>query len=310
MSREFTQLVWNEQLADDCRHLVRLAVREDLDRWWDWTTVSLVPREARGAARLAARQPGVIVGLRAAQLALEEMHADIEWHAEVEDGATVTAGATLAHCRGSARDLLTSERIALNFVGRLSGIASLTRRYVDAIQGTKASVYDTRKTTPGWRRLEKYAVRCGGGRNHRTGLFDAILIKDNHLALGGDAKSGAKFDPADAVRRARAFLAEAAVDRPALADLPVEIEVDSLEQLAVVLPVSPDIVLLDNMRPEQLRQAVELRDGTAPGVQLEASGGVNLDTIRAIAETGVERISVGALTHSAASLDVGLDWET
>jgi len=307
--RDFTQLTWNEQLIDDCRQLVRLAVREDLDRGWDWTTVSLVPGAGRGGAVLVARQPGVICGLRAAELALREMHADVTWRACVEDGTSVEPGTALARLQGSARDLLTCERIALNFVGRLSGISTLTRHYVDAIRGTAASVYDTRKTAPGWRRLEKYAVHGGGGRNHRTGLFDAILIKDNHLAFGVDSTSGTEFGPADAVRRVREFLTQAAADQPGLADLIVEIEVDSLEQLAAVLPAGPDIVLLDNMTPEQLRAAVTMRWNEAPEVQLEASGGVNLATIRAIAETGVERISVGALTHSAVALDVGLDWE-
>jgi len=306
--REFAQLTWNEQTIDDCRQLVRLAVREDLDRCWDWTTVALVPQSGRGGAVLAARQSGVICGLRAAELALQEMHADITWRTCVEDGSVVEPGTTLAHLQGSARDLLTCERIALNFVGRLSGISTLTRRYVDAIRGTTAAVYDTRKTAPGWRRLEKYAVHCGGGRNHRTGLFDAVLIKDNQLAFGGDPASGAKYGPADAVRRAREFLAQAAAENPGLADLPVEIEVDTLDQLALVLPASPDIVLLDNMSLAQLQEAVALRWRTMPEVQLEASGGVTLATIRAIAETGVERISVGALTHSAVALDVGLDW--
>lgn len=310
MLRDFAQLTWNEQVIDDCRQLVRLAVREDLDRCWDWTTVALVPGTGRGGAVLAARQSGVICGLRAAELALQEMHADVTWQASVEDGATVAPGTALAHLQGSARDLLTCERIALNFVGRLSGIATLTRRYVDAIRGTAASVYDTRKTAPGWRRLEKYAVHCGGGRNHRTGLFDAVLIKDNHLALGGDPRSGTKYGPADAVRRAREFLAQAGLEKPGLAELPVEIEVDTLEQLEAVLPAGPDLVLLDNMSLEQLRAAVAMRCQAAPGVQLEASGGVTLATIRAIAETGVERISVGALTHSAVALDVGLDWES
>lgn len=307
--RDFKQLAWDEWLADDCRQLVRLAVREDLDRLWDWTTVSLVPREGRGAATLGARQAGVICGLKVADLAIAEMHAQIEWTPLVEDGATVEPGAVVARLAGSARDLLTCERVLLNFVGRLSGIASLTRRYVDAIAGTHAAVYDTRKTTPGWRRLEKYAVHCGGGRNHRTGLFDAILIKDNHLAFGVDPRSGGEFSPAQAVRQAHDFLARAAQDKPQLKDLFVEIEVDSIEQLAEVLTAGPDIVLLDNMSPELLRRCVALRNEQSPAVQLEASGGVNLQTIRAIAETGVERISVGALTHSAVGLDVGLDWE-
>ncbi len=301
VNKEFAQLEWNEQVADDCRQLVRLAVREDLDRWYDWTTLSLVPRETQGAAAVATRQPGTIAGLRAAALALEEMEVDVHWEPAIEDGQSVRAGTTVAHVRGSVRDLLTAERLVLNLLGRLSGVATLTRRYVEAIQGTPARIYDTRKTTPGWRRLEKYAVRCGGGRNHRTGLFDAILIKDNHLALGLRSAG-------EAVRLAREFLQQDSPHFRHVADMIVEVEVDTLEQLAEVLPLGPDIVLLDNMSVEQLRQAVTRRDAVNPAVELEASGGVNLQTVRGIAQTGVERISVGALTHSAIGLDLGLDW--
>jgi nicotinate-nucleotide pyrophosphorylase (carboxylating) len=191
--------------------------------------------------------------------------------------------------------------LLLNLVGRLSGVATLTRRFVDAVQGTPARIYDTRKTTPGWRRLEKYAVKCGGGCTHRTGLFDAVLIKDNHLAW-------MQLRPGDAVRRAREFL-RATLRDPAQAEtMLLEVEVDTLEQLEDALPAGPDIVLLDNMSLEQLRAAVARRNAVDPGIELEASGGVNLRTVRGIAETGVERISVGALTHSAVSLDVALDW--
>jgi len=218
------------------------------------------------------------------------------------------AGRRSAVVNGDVRDLLTSERILLNLLGRLMGIATLARQYAEAILGTGAKVYDTRKTTPGWRRLEKYATRCGGARNHRTGLFDAVLIKDNHLALlntTGQNHSGNA--PAVAVKRARDFLSEELPGkRPT--DCLIEVEVDTLEQLTVVLPARPDIVLLDNMAPEILREAVRLRNSRAPQVQLEASGGIDLSRIRKIAETGVERISIGALTHSAQSLDIGLDW--
>lgn len=320
VNKDFTQLVWDERLDDDCRQLVRLAVREDLDRFWDWTTVILVPRESRGAARIVARHRGVVAGLRAAQCAFDEMQVDVTCETVVDDGQPVEPGQTVATLRGSARDLLTSERIALNFLGRLSGIATLTSQYVAQIVGSKARLYDTRKTTPGWRRLEKYAVRCGGGHNHRTGLFDAVLIKDNHLAFGapvaqaatasqfagGQSSEGRQFSPAEAVRRARGHLREHG--GPAFADAIVEVEVDSLEQLRQVLPESPDIVLLDNMTPAMLRQAVQLRDEIGLVVELEASGGVNLGTIREIAFTGVDRISVGALTHSAIGFDLGLDW--
>jgi nicotinate-nucleotide pyrophosphorylase (carboxylating) len=205
----------------------------------------------------------------------------------------------------------------------MSGIATLTRQYVEAVRGTKARIYDTRKTTPGWRRLEKYAVRCGGGSNHRTGLFDAVLIKDNHLAFGdlalgdlalGDLALGAEassanpvsYTPAEAVLRARRFLDEQGL--AAQGCTIVEVEVDTLEQLDEVLPAGPDIVLLDNMSPPMLVEAVARRNAAGSAADLEASGGVNFATVRQIAQTGVERISVGALTHSAVCLDVGLDW--
>jgi nicotinate-nucleotide pyrophosphorylase (carboxylating) len=188
------------------------------------------------------------------------------------------------------------------------GIATLTSRYVREVASTHARVYDTRKTTPGWRRLEKYAVRCGGGRNHRMGLFDAVLIKDNHLAQRAGARVGSPADAMAAVREARQFLLSR--QEPAgQGTLPIEVEVDSLAQLEAVLPARPDVVLLDNMSPSDLCQAVELRNRMAPGIELEASGGVTLSTIRQIAECGVERISVGALTHSARVLDIGLDWQ-
>jgi nicotinate-nucleotide pyrophosphorylase (carboxylating) len=211
----------------------------------------------------------------------------------VEDGAQVGRGTLLAVVAGPLRSILAAERTALNFLQRLSGIATLTRKFVAAAAGTRAKLLDTRKTTPGWRLLEKYAVRCGGGVNHRVGLYDGILIKDNHLAgLGGD------------VRRA----VEAARTHPGNEGIPVEVEVDTLDQLEVALAVRADIVLLDNMSLDQLRTAVARRDAIAPDVLLEASGGVNLNTVQEIAATGVDRISVGALTHSAVALDIGLDY--
>ena len=313
MKRDFVQLEWSSQIEEDLRRIVRLAVFEELDRGHDWTTVSLVPEEAKASALIAARKPGVIAGLKAVAVILDEMEIDAEFHPLISDGDAVLTGAVLGRIAGQARDLLTSERIILNVIGHLSGIATLTRKLVDAIAGTRARIYDTRKTTPAWRRLEKYAVHCGGGNNHRTGLYDAVLIKDNHLALGREESGGRFFSPAEAVRRVRQFLEQQAAGEPARgaadANMIVEIEVDSLEQLAEVLPERPDIVLLDNMSLDTLRQAVRMRDSSGYSAELEASGGVNLDTVRAIAETGVARISVGALTHSATNLDVGLDWE-
>lgn len=304
MQRDFQQSLWDTATEDDCRQLIRLAVREDLGRAYDWTTVALVGPETAGQAQVVARRGGVIAGLPAAQLVLAEMDAQVLWQPRIADGAAVTAGTVLATVSGSARSLLTAERPLLNFLGHLSGIATLTRRYVEAVAGTQARLYDTRKTTPGWRRLEKYAVRMGGGHNHRTGLFDAVLIKDNHLALG--AVGGRS--PAEAVAAARDFLARLPAGEPAR-DMIVEVEVDTLAQFAEVLAAGPDIVLLDNMSLDDLRSAVARRNAQAPEVELEASGGVNLQTIRGIALTGVDRISVGALTHSATWFDVGLDWE-
>jgi nicotinate-nucleotide pyrophosphorylase (carboxylating) len=235
------------------------------------------------------------------------MDVTIEIAMQANDGDVISAGQTLATLSGPARSLLTSERILLNLIGRLSGIATLARKYVDAVAGTNARIYDTRKTTPGWRRLEKYAVHCGGAHNHRTGLFDAILIKDNHLALAAQAQGTGHLTAAEAVRRARDFVASMKAGQRGV-PLLIEVEVDTFAQLAAVLPENPDFVLLDNMNAEQLRHAVELRNSAAPSVELEASGGVNLTTVAGIAASGVERISVGALTHSAVSLDVGLDW--
>ena len=308
MHKEFTQLDWTAELVEDTRRLVRLAVAEDLDRTYDWTTVALAPEGAQGSADVVIRGAGVVSGLAAAAHVLQEMNALVQWQALAADGDAIGAGAVAAKLDGSARDLLTCERTLLNFLGHLSGIATLTRQYVDAVAGTKARIYDTRKTTPGWRRLEKYAVGCGGGHNHRTGLHDAILIKDNHLALGGQSSGGVHYSPAEAVQKVRQFMRHALAGDPRAEAMIVEVEVDSLAQLQQVLPAGPDIVLLDNMTPDVLRQAVVIRDDLAPAVELEASGGVNLQTVRAMAETGVERISIGSLTHSAPNLDIGLDW--
>lgn len=312
--KNFHQFDWNDQLEADWRALVRLAVDEDLGGMGDLTTRALVADDVPARASLVARSSGVLAGAAAARMTLEFFDPRLEWIGEVVDGQPVGRGQTIATIEGPAAGLLTAERTLLNLLGRLSGIATLTARYVEAVRGTKARIYDTRKTTPGWRRLEKYAVRCGGGHNHRAGLYDAILIKDNHLALAAPGEVGRTGDvirrldaPAEAVRRARQFV-EVHVPRGLRAGVVVEVEVETLEQLRSVLTEHPDVVLLDNMTPDRLREAVALRDTVAPGVELEASGGVDLDTARAIAETGVERISVGRLTHSAAWLDLALDF--
>ena len=262
MFTEFSQIEWDGDVEEDCLQLVRLAVREDLGREFDWTTVALVDAQTMAEAAVVARKPGVIAGLRAARVVLDEMDQRTRWTPHVEDGAQVEAGTVVATVAGSARTLLTAERLILNFVGHLSGIATLARKYVAAVADTKARIYDTRKTTPGWRRLEKYAVRMGGASNHRTGLFDAILIKDNHLALGaagGAHAEQARFSPAEAVLKARRFLAQLRPEdaRPAML---VEVEVDTLDQFELVLPARPDIVLLDNMSTADLSAAVHRRN--------------------------------------------------
>ena len=305
---EFTQVQWDQDLIDDCHHLIRLAIREDLGRSYDCTTLALISPESTGQAVVTTRQGGVVAGLAAAHLVLHEMEIPDVWNPLVEDGQTVTPGTELATLRGASRDLLTSERLLLNFIGRLSGVATLTRQFVDAVSGSGAKIYDTRKTTPGWRRLEKFAVRCGGGHNHRSGLYDAILIKDNHLALRADQPQSDP-SPAAAVAAARRFTTESQTSSTPAPPMIIEIEVDTLQQLESVLESRPDLILLDNMPPRDLTAAVARRDRLGCSTELEASGGITLQTVRAIAETGVDRISVGGLTHSAVALDVGLDWQ-
>ncbi|MCS6864264.1 MAG: carboxylating nicotinate-nucleotide diphosphorylase [Gemmataceae bacterium] len=273
--------------------LIRLALDEDLGAMGDRTSLATIPETAHATAAFVARSAGVVAGLPIAQRVCTAVCRDLQFTALVSDGTASYRGLVLAQVSGPLRAILAAERTALNFLQRLSGIASLTRQFVDAVQGYMVQILDTRKTTPGWRLLEKYAVRAGGGTNHRLGLFDGILIKDNHLAgLGGDIRQ--------AITAARNY--------PGNRHLPVEIEVDNLEQLEIALLAAADIVLLDNMSLEQLRLAVARRNAIAPKVLLEASGGVNLQTVRAIAATGVDRISVGALTHSAPALDIGLDY--
>ena len=303
MPKEFAQTDWNDPLVEDARQLIHLACREDLNQQCDWTTVSLVDPDAKGAASIVSRQNGVAAGLRIIPLIIDELSCSLNYELNAEDGEAVRPGQRLATIEGSARDLLTNERILLNFLGRMCGIATLVSSYVEAIHGTDARVYDTRKTTPGWRRLEKFAVRCGGGTNHRLSLDSAVMVKDNHLAFCRD--EGPSFHIADSIGRVRNFLANA---DPALNEMIIEVEVDSLEQLKRVLPAAPDIVLLDNMSIQELTEAVALRNENSPHVQLEASGGITLQSIREVAMTGVDRISSGALTHSAVNLDVGLDW--
>ncbi len=267
--------------------VVRAALAEDLGRAGDITALACIDADATLTATFGARKAGTIAGLDCARLAVLAMDPAAKFKARVGDGDAVAAGAVLAKVTGNARALLSAERTALNLLGRLSGVATLTAQYVAAVEGTKARITDTRKTTPGLRALEKYAIRCGGALNHRFGLDDAILIKDNHVAACGGV--------GEAIRRARAFAGHL---------VKVECEVDSLKQLAEALDAGPDVVMLDNFSLKNLRVAVGMAAGR---VVLEASGGVTLDTVRDIAETGVDVISVGALTHSASVLDIGLD---
>jgi nicotinate-nucleotide pyrophosphorylase (carboxylating) len=267
--------------------VVRLALAEDLGRAGDVTAKACIPEGACMRAVFAARKPGVLAGIDCVRLAVLAMDPQASVALKLRDGDAFDAGAVLAEVEADARAFLSAERTALNLLGRLCGIATLTRAYVDAVAGTQARIADTRKTTPGLRALEKHAVLCGGGLNHRFGLDDAILIKDNHVAVCGGV--------GEAVRRAKAAAGHL---------MKVEVEVDGLGQLDEALAERPDVIMLDNFSLADLREAVAR---TAGRVKLEASGGVNLETVRAIAETGVDVISVGALTHSAASLDIGLD---
>jgi nicotinate-nucleotide pyrophosphorylase (carboxylating) len=267
--------------------IVRAALAEDLGRAGDITSQGCIPAEARMTARFVARKPGVLSGLACARLAFAALDPAVRFDAHAGDGEALTPGMPIATVSGPARVILAAERTALNLMGRLSGIATLTAAYVAQVAGTRARIIDTRKTTPLLRALEKYAVRCGGGANHRFGLDDAILIKDNHVAACGGV--------GEAVRRARAHAGHM---------VKLEVEVDSLDQLGEALEAQPDIVMLDNFALSDLEQAVALAAGR---VVLEASGGVTLESVRAIARTGVDLISVGAPTHSAPVLDIGLD---
>ena len=281
--------------------ILELARREDLGG--GDVTSAILPGNLHAKARFVARQPMAFCGGALLEPMAVKYDGGIRTSIHLSEGARVGQGEILAEWDGPARGILSAERVALNFLQRLSGVATTTREYVDAVAGTSAAIYDTRKTTPGWRELEKYAVRVGGGLNHRKGLYDAVLVKDNHLAIMARAEGQ---DPLTAtareLERIRPYLPEGAF---------IELEVDSLDQFARALELSVDIILLDNMSVEQLAEAVAMRDraGAKGRIELEASGGITLDNVRAIAETGVDRISVGALTHSAGSVDIALDIE-
>jgi nicotinate-nucleotide pyrophosphorylase (carboxylating) len=373
MAKDYQAITWCSAVEDDFRSLLDIAIREDVESIGDLTSLSLIPEKAVGRAAVVARDEGIIAGMPTVQIICEAISPDLRWEPLVEDAAHVGKKQQIGILSGPARAMMQAERLILNFVARLSGIATTTNQYVQLIADTKSKVYDTRKTTPGWRLLEKYATCCGGAQNHRAGLYDAILIKDNHLALAaGRAGLGAlEYDPALAVRKVRRFLEEkdelgprppvhchgnliatckmrtsllAAVaevtgsavlsqiiaktpchklemanqenqqvprkpaDNFPAKDVIVEVEVDTFQQFEEVLSADPDIIMLDNMSCEMMRRAVELRNQRKPEIELEASGGITLNTIHDVAMTGVERISVGALTHSFQIFDLGLDW--
>lgn len=302
--RDYRQQERDDVLRDSLEHLTRLAIREDLGRGFDITTLSIVPEDLPATADILSRVPGTAAGIDLIQWIVDCLQANVTVQTFVSDGDPFAAKTRLATLGGSARDVLTCERTILNFLGRLCGIATWTAQHVALVAELPVRIYDTRKTTPGWRHLEKYAVRCGGGHNHRGGLNEAILIKDNHLACYERAR-GTVLKPSEAVTKAREFLKPEVGGDPSMI---IEVEVDTLEGLRDALTVRPDIVLLDNMEPELLKQAVAIRDSLAPDVELEASGGINLKTLRQVALCGIDRISLGALTHSATNLDLGLDW--
>lgn len=276
---------------DDVAALVRSTIREDLMGGVDVTSAATIPAEQRSVATFGARETGVVAGLPVAAAVIDTVcgaeASEFEYLAA--DGDRIEAGTEVARVAAPTTLLLTAERTALNLLCRLSGVASLTRRWADQLAGTSATVRDTRKTTPGLRALEKYAVRCGGGANHRFGLADMALVKDNHIAAAGGIT--AAYD------RVRALASS----------IPVEIEVDTLDGLREAIAAGADMVLIDNFTPEEMSEAVALRDELGSAVELEASGGLTLDTARSVAETGVDLIAVGELTHSARVLDLGLD---
>ena len=270
------------------RRLVEAALAEDIGSG-DWTTRWTVPEDARSSARVIAKAHGVLAAVEVAREVFRQVDPMLEIDVRVSDGGRVTPGEEVLRLRGSAWSILSGERVALNFLQRLSGVASLTRQYVDRVEGTGVRILDTRKTTPGLRRLEKAAVRAGGGTNHRAGLYDMVLIKENHIAAAGGISAAVQ-----SVRRQNAE------------GLSVEVETTNLEEVQEALTAGVDIILLDNMGTELLRRAVELVRAAGQEARTEASGGIDLDTVRGVAETGVDLISVGALTHSAPALDLSL----
>lgn len=276
--------------------LLGLALQEDLGDSGDITSQAVIPADLLGQATFVARSAGILAGVPIIRLVCNAIDRSLRLKQHVTDGTALQKDLSIASISGSMRSILAVERTALNFLQRLSGIATQTNKYVELVKETRCQVLDTRKTIPGWRVLEKYAVRCGGGHNHRMGLFDAVMIKDNHLA--GLRHHGTPL--AEAVKQARAAVGPQVV---------VEVEVESIEQLRQALTAQPDVILLDNMKTDMLRHAAEIRNITAPKTRLEASGGITLSTLKDVANTGVDCVSVGALTHSAPALDIALDYQ-
>lgn len=280
----------------EASQLINMALQEDLSDIGDLTSLTIIPEEEQAEVQIVARSAGVVAGLPVAKEVFVQLDKNVHWKNLLEDGSPVIEGSVVATVVGPLRSLLTGERTALNFLTLLSGVASLTNQFVQNVEGINVAILDTRKTFPGYRYLQKYAVRAGGGTNHRMGLFDGILIKDNHLA---GWQSSTESPISEAILQARS-------QTPV--PVPIEVEVDTLDQLRDALTAKPDIVLLDNMTCSEMSQAVEIRNSICADTLLEASGGITLDRIREIAETGVERISIGALTHSAPALDLAFDW--
>jgi len=276
-------------LLENAKTLVRLALREDLDETGDVTTHAIVTSSQSCQASIFARQSGIIAGLDIARLVFQEVDSSLQYQAMIKDGDRVQKGEKIINLNGLCSSILIGERTALNFLGRLSGIATQTNVFAEKVKGTNAKILDTRKTMPGWRSLEKYAVRCGGGENHRFGLFDMFLIKENHIVSAGSIKT--------AVEKCRQYMATKGIQ------IPIEVEVKNIEELAEALALKVDRIMLDNMSIEQIRQCVEMTHSRIP---LEASGNVSLDTVSQIAATGVDFISVGSLTHSVHNFDLSL----
>jgi nicotinate-nucleotide pyrophosphorylase (carboxylating) len=303
-------------MDEGTRELIRMAVREDLGSG-DKTVALAIPARQFGVGRIVARKAGVICGTYLIETILRAYGGGMKVKVLARNGMKVKAGAEVARISGRARTILSAERVVLNFLGHMSGVATTTRLYVDAVKGTKAVICDTRKTTPGFRMLDKYAVRCGGGVNHRMGLYDGVMLKDNHLAaLREELGKGATL--AELTRRIRGEL-DFMAQRPAPSQtagftrsrshITLWLEVDTLQQLGNALGGGAEIILLDNFSVSQMRRAVELRDQKKGRELLEASGGITLENVAAVAKTGVDRISIGALTHSAPVLDLSMEME-